>query len=239
MLPLEGSAAIISVETCTGREFSVITVRVDCAGQSFQDDIFSNVTSSMISSHEDVFDMSNDDTCLYGGGVCDVEHGMPRQCLHFGGSSDIFSDAVSEGLIKDAFVVITEFNNVSGDVIDGEKHLVDSIPVGLAWNKNKAGANLFSTHSKQMVLYICAFQTACKGDIIRNKKCVKRANGTDAYSKGTDAYSKGTDAYSKGTDAYSKGTAILLSSKEIPNADFEVTCKKCNTTRKVDSIMER
>jgi len=181
--------------------------------------------------------MSNDDTCLYGGGVCDVEHGMPRQCLHFGGSSDIFSDAVSEGLIKDAFVVITEFN--SGDVIDGEKHLVDSIPVGLAWNKNKAGSNLFSTHSKQMVLYVCAFQTACKGDIIRNKKCVKRANGTDAYSKGTDAYSKGSDAYSKGTDAYSKGTAILLSSKEIPNANFEVTCKKCNTTRKVDSIMER
>ena len=80
MLPLEGSAAIIRVETCTGREFSVITVRVDCAGQSFQDDIFSNVTSSMISSHEDVFDMSNDDTCLYGGGVCDVEHGMPTEC---------------------------------------------------------------------------------------------------------------------------------------------------------------
>jgi hypothetical protein len=278
VLPLEGSAAIISVETCTGREFSVITVRVDCAGQSFQDDIFSNVTSSMISSHEDVFDMSNDDTCLYGGGVCDVEHGMPRQCLHFGGSSDIFSDAVSEGLIKDAFVVITEFNNVSGDVIDGERHLVDSIPVGLAWNKNKAGANLFSTHSKQMVLYICAFQTACKGDIIRNKKCVKRANGTDAYSKGTDAYSKGTDKYSKGTDKYSKGTdkyskgtdkysegtdklsmgigkvamgigkvamgigkvamgtAKLPSSSEIPNADFELTCKKCNMTRKVDSV---
>jgi hypothetical protein len=203
VLPLEGSAAIISVETCTGREFSVITVRVDCAGQSFQDDIFSNVTSSMISSHEDVFDMSNDDTCLYGGGVCDVEHGMPRQCLHFGGSSDIFSDAVSEGLIKDAFVVITEFNNVSGDVIDGERHLVDSIPVGLAWNKNKAGANLFSTHSKQMVLYICAFQTACKGDIIRNKKCVKMANGTDAWSEGTDKVSMGIDKRSKGIDKVS------------------------------------
>jgi hypothetical protein len=120
-----------------------------------------------------------------------------------------------------------------------EALLIDSIPDALAWNNNKGGVNLNSTRSNQMVLYVCAFQTACKGDIIRNKKCVKRANGTDAYSKGTDAYSKGTDAYSKGTDAYSKGTAILLSSKEIPNADFEVTCKKCNTTRKVDSIMER
>ena len=76
---------------------------------------------------------------------------------------------------------------------------------------------------------MCAFQTACKGDIIRNKKCVKRANGTDAYSKGTDKFYKGTDKKSM-------GIAKLPSSLEIPNADFELTCKKCNTTRLVDSV---
>jgi hypothetical protein len=236
---MEGSAAILSVRTCTGRAFPVVTIRVDCARQSFRGDIFLKVTSSMILSHEHVFDMSKGDSILYGGGVSDEEHSIPRLKVHFGGSSDIISDAVSEGLIEDGFALVTVFDNVSGDAGSAEALLIDSIPDALVWNKNKGGANLLLAHLNQMVLYMCAFQTACKGDIIRNKKCVKRANGTDAYSKGTDAYSKGTDAYSKGTDAYSKGTAILLSSKEIPNADFEVTCKKCNTTRKVDSIMER
>jgi len=245
---MEGS--VISVENCTGRAFPVITVRVNCAGQSYHGDIFSKVKSSMISSHEHFFDMSNDDTCLYGGGVCDVEHVMPRQRVHFGGTSDIFSDAVSEGLIKDGFVVVTVLDNITGDAREAEELLVDSIPDALAWNKNRAGANLFSNHLNQMVLYMLGFQTDRKNEIIRNKECCLKATGTDAwslgtdaYSNGTDKYSEGTDKYSKGTDAYSKGTdkrsmgiAKLPSSKEILNADFELTCKKCNTTRKVDSI---
>ena len=61
---MEGSAAIISVEKYTGRAFPVIIVCVNCAGQSYQGDIFSKLTSLMISSHEHDFDMSNDDTCL-------------------------------------------------------------------------------------------------------------------------------------------------------------------------------
>ena len=80
---MEGSAAILSVRTCTGRAFPVVTIRVDCARQSFRGDIFLNVTSSMISSHEHVFDMSNADTCLYGGFFCDVEHIAPRFAVHF------------------------------------------------------------------------------------------------------------------------------------------------------------
>jgi len=115
LLPMEGSAAIISVDTCTGRAFPVITVRVDCAGQSFRGDIFLKVTSSMILSHEHVFDMSKGDSILYGGGVSDEEHSIPRLKVHFGGSSDIISQAVSEGLIKDGFGVVTVFDNVSGD----------------------------------------------------------------------------------------------------------------------------
>ena len=38
------------------------------------------------------------------------------------------------------------------------------------------------------------------------------------------------------TDKKSMGIAKLPSSKEIPNSDFELTCKKCNMTRKVDSV---
>ena len=83
---MEGSAAIISVEKYTGRAFPVIIVCVNCAGQSYQGDIFSKLTSLMISSHEHDFDMSNDDTCLYGGWVCDKEHISPRFDIHFGGT---------------------------------------------------------------------------------------------------------------------------------------------------------
>ena len=147
---MEGSAAIISVEKCTGRAFPVITVCVNCAGQSYQGDIFSKVTSLIISSHEHFFDMSNGDTCLYGGGVSDEEHSMPRLRVHLSGSSDIFSDAVLEGLIKDAFVVVTVFNNIKGDARDGEILLIDSIPDALVWNKNKGGANQTKWY------YICA-----------------------------------------------------------------------------------
>jgi hypothetical protein len=163
---------------------------------------------------------------------------------------DIFSDAVSEGLIKDGFGVVTVFDNVSGDAGSAEALLIDSIPDALAWNKNKGGANLHSTHSNQMVLYICAFQIARKDEIIHNKKCVKMANGTDAVSMGTNKKSRGidkvsigtgkvargTDKKSMGIDKVSMGTAKLPSSKEIPNAHFELTCKQCNKTRWVDSV---
>ena len=69
----------------------------------------------MILSHEHVFDMSKGDSILYGGGVSDEEHSIPRLKVHFGGSSDIISDAVSEGLIEDGFALVTVFDNVSGD----------------------------------------------------------------------------------------------------------------------------
>ena len=111
---MEGSATIISVKKCTGREFPVTIVRVDCAGQSFQGGIFLNITSSMILSHEHVFDVSNVDTCLYGGGFCDEEHINPRFDVILV-VQVTFSDVFSEGLIKDGFRVVTVFNNVSGD----------------------------------------------------------------------------------------------------------------------------
>ena len=81
---------------------------------------------------------------------------------------------------------------------------------------------------------------------IRNKY----SKGNDKYSKGTDKYSKGidkismctdkksmhTDKVSMHTEKKSMGTAELPSSLEIPNADFELTCKKCNMMRLVDSV---
>ena len=83
-----------------------------------------------------------------------------------------------------------------------------------------------------------------------HKACYKMATSTDAKSKVTDVVSmrtgkvaNGTNKRSMGvdkvpmrTDKKSMGIAKLPSSKEIPNADFELTCKKCKTTRKVDSI---
>jgi hypothetical protein len=83
-----------------------------------------------------------------------------------------------------------------------------------------------------------------------HKACYKMATSTDAKSKNTDAVfmctgkvtngtdkrSMGVDKVSMHTDKRSMGIAKLSSSKEIPNNDFKLTCKKCNTTRKVDSI---
>jgi hypothetical protein len=64
----------------------------------------------------------------------------------------------------------------------------------------------------------------------------KVAMGIDKRSKGIGKVAMGIDKRSKGIGKVAMGTAILLSSKEIPNANFELICKKCNTTRKVDSI---
>ena len=72
----------------------------------------------MITSHENDFDMSKGDTCLKGGAVImDMEDSAPRFALHF---CDIFSDAIQEGLIKDAFGVVKVFDNVSGDAGSAE-----------------------------------------------------------------------------------------------------------------------
>ena len=49
-----------------------------------------------------------------------MEDSTPRFALHFGGTSDIFSDAIPEGIIKDAIGVVTVFDNVSGDAGSAE-----------------------------------------------------------------------------------------------------------------------
>ena len=49
-----------------------------------------------------------------------MEDSTPRFSLHFGGTSDIFSDAIPEGIIKDAIGVVTVFDNVSGDAGSAE-----------------------------------------------------------------------------------------------------------------------
>ena len=54
-----------------------------------------------------------------------------------------FSDAVSEGLIKDGFGVVTVFNNVSGDEKKAEALFIDSIPDALAWEKKCQDGNRY------------------------------------------------------------------------------------------------
>ena len=99
------------------------------------------------------------------------------------------------------------------------------------WNVNTAGVNHNLKHANQIVLYCVFFQTAPgrKHEIVRNKACVARANGTDAFSMKTDAFSMKTDARSM-------GTANTVSARENEHPDFEVTCKACKMKRLVDSV---